>query len=206
MGFVTGFLRFCGFSVVRAWQGFWRNAMMSLAATATVILMLVLAWLANSIGLAAIVGAFAAGLLLHGEQYAEHIEGGLTIRDEVQPLEAVFAPVFFILMGMQVDLATLVEPHVVWLASFLIAAAVLGKLASGVVAGRGVDRLAVGIGMVPRGEVGLIFASVGKGLGVVDEALFSAIVLMVIATTLVTPAGLRWSLSRREGKPSGHSR
>jgi len=60
-----------------------------------------------------------------------------------------------------------------------------------------VDRLSVGLGMVPRGEVGLIFASVGKGLGVIDDALFSAVVIMVMVTTMITPIALKWSLGRR---------
>ncbi|MGB6033421.1 MAG: cation:proton antiporter, partial [Bacteroidota bacterium] len=67
---------------------------------------------------------------------------------------------------------------------------------------RGLDRLTVGIGMVPRGEVGLIFASVGKGLGVVSDSVFSAIVIMVMVTTLITPLALKWSIARGEKKAS----
>ena len=67
---------------------------------------------------------------------------------------------------------------------------------SGIVAGRDVDRLTVGIGMIPRGEVGLIFASIGKSLGVVNDTVFSAIVIMVILTTFGTPIALRWSIKR----------
>jgi Kef-type K+ transport system membrane component KefB len=67
---------------------------------------------------------------------------------------------------------------------------------AGLAAGSGTDRLSVGIGMIPRGEVGLIFASIGKGLGVVTDAVFSAVVIMVIVTTLITPLGLKWSLFR----------
>ena len=66
---------------------------------------------------------------------------------------------------------------------------------AGIAAG-GPDRLSVGLGMVPRGEVGLIFASVGKGLGVSDDALFSAVVIMVMVTTMMTPIALKWSLGR----------
>jgi len=74
--------------------------------------------------------------------------------------------------------------------------AVVGKVISGLPAGRGVNKLAVGIGMIPRGEVGLIFASIGKGLGVVTDSTFSALVMMVIITTLVTPPALKWSQGR----------
>ena len=61
---------------------------------------------------------------------------------------------------------------------------------------RGLNRLAVGLGMMPRGEVGLIFASIGKSLGVISSQLFSAIVLMVVITTLISPGLLKWSLRR----------
>ena len=75
-------------------------------------------------------------------------------------------------------------------------AAILGKVVAGVSVGRGVDRLAVGIGMLPRGEVSLIFASIGRGLGVVNDAVFSALVVMIMARTLIRSPALKWSLSR----------
>ena len=84
-----------------------------------------------------------------------------------------------------------------WLALAFSAAAIVSKLVSGIGAGKGIDRISVGIGMIPRGEVGLIFASIGKGLGVITDAVFLAIVFMVIATTLITPLGLKWSLFRK---------
>src|SRR5438132_1650056 len=77
----------------------------------------------------------------------------------------------------------------------LIAVAVIGKIASGLAAPRG-SRLAVGIGMIPRGEVGLIFAGLGRSLGLVDEAATSTLVLVVLASTLIAPPALRWRLSR----------
>ncbi len=154
-----------------------------------------LAWLASSIQLASIVGAFAAGLIV-SDEYFHKKRRGLTIEDLVEPLESIFAPVFFVLIGMQVNLAVFAEPSTLLLASAFTVAAVIGKIASGAVAGRGVDRLTVGIGMVPRGEVGLIFASIGKALGVVDDTMFSAIVVMVIVTTFGTPIALRWSTER----------
>jgi Kef-type K+ transport system membrane component KefB len=74
---------------------------------------------------------------------------------------------------------------------------VIGKVICGLPAGRNIDRLSVGLGMVPRGEVGLIFASIGKGLGVVSDAIYAAVVVMVMVTTLMTPPALKWSLQRR---------
>lgn len=156
-----------------------------------------LAWLASSIQLAAIVGAFAAGLIIRDDYFAED-SNGWKIEDLVAPLEAIFAPVFFVLMGMQVNLAAFAETSTLLLAGTFTVAAVVGKLVAGLPAGRGVDRLSVGIGMLPRGEVGLIFASIGKGMGVVSDAVFSAIVIMVIVTTFVTPVALRWTMARAE--------
>jgi Kef-type K+ transport system membrane component KefB len=163
-----------------------------------VVLMLTTAWLANVIGLAAIVGAFAAGLVLNEEKFARYPDPGPTLQDIISPLQTVFAPLFFVLMGMQVNLASFLEPRVAWLSLVLTVAAVLGKLAAGLPAYGRASPLSVGIGMVPRGEVGLIFAGTGKALGVVGDALFSAIVLMVVATTLAAPPGLKWSFSRAE--------
>jgi Kef-type K+ transport system membrane component KefB len=154
-----------------------------------------LAWVANLIELAAIVGAFAAGLIV-SEEYFSPETGKHTVEELLRPLEAIFAPVFFVLMGMQVNLAAFADPSTLLLAASLTVVAILGKLVAGWAAGAGRDHISVGIGMVPRGEVGLIFASIGKGLGVVDEKVFSAIVVMVMLTTLATPLALRWSLFR----------
>jgi Na+:H+ antiporter len=156
-------------------------------------------WLANLIGLATIVGAFAAGLIVSDTHFPAR-EGapdatGETVHALVAPLEQIFAPVFFLLMGMQVNLSTFARPGTLGVAAGLTVAAVAGKVVCGLAAGK-TDRLSVGLGMVPRGEVGLIFASVGKGLGVIDDALFSAVVIMVMVTTMMTPIALKWSLGR----------
>jgi Kef-type K+ transport system membrane component KefB len=79
--------------------------------------------------------------------------------------------------------------------------AILGKVASGFAAGRGLKRLAIGIGMMPRGEVGLIFAGIGRGLGVVSDSIFASIVIMVIITTLLTPPLLKATLAQ-SGTPA----
>jgi Kef-type K+ transport system membrane component KefB len=156
----------------------------------------IVAWAANLIGLATIIGAFAAGLIVN----EEHFSGADTERGSplaiLAPLEALFAPVFFVLVGMQVNLQSFLDPDTLWLACGFTIAALIGKLAAGWGAKPGVDKLSVGIGMIPRGEVGLIFASIGKGLGVVTDAVFSAVVVMVIVTTLVAPLGLKRSLAR----------
>ena len=112
------------------------------------------------------------------------------------PLEVILVPIFFVLMGIQVKLESFLDPAVIVAAGGLLVAAVAGKVAAGYFAGKSVNRLAVGFGMMPRGEVGLIFAAIGKTLGVIDDFLFSAVVLMVIVTTLAAPPLLKATLQR----------
>jgi len=167
---------------------------------------MVLAWFANLVGLATIVGAFTAGLILHDayfKHWGDHEKHRFSIKDLIMPLEVILVPIFFVLMGIQVKLETFFDWHVVTMAGGLLVAAVVGKVASGIVTSRGVNGWAVGLGMMPRGEVGLIFASIGKSLGVISDALFSAVVLMVIVTTLATPPLLKIAMRRVPAKPDG---
>ena len=173
-----------------------------LLATALVVLFL-LSWLAAAIGLAPIVGAYAAGLILEEVHWREFERRGERRLDElVRPVASFLVPVFFVVMGMRVELRTFASPDILRLAVLLTLAAVAGKQACALGAvGRGMDRLSVGVGMIPRGEVGLIFASIGLGLTlhgerIMDEAIYSAVVIMVIVTTLLTPPALKWSLER----------
>jgi Kef-type K+ transport system membrane component KefB len=170
-----------------------------------------LAWLADEIDLAPIVGAFAAGLILENVHYQDFVNRGeRPLEDLVHPLTDFLAPIFFVLMGLRTDLAALVQPNATGLAAALIVAAIIGKqFCSLGVWTPGINRLAIGIGMIPRGEVGLIFANVGAGLTlngepVVDARTFSALVLMVIVTTLITPPAFKWSV--RRGQASGLTR
>src|SRR5262249_14413377 len=111
-------------------------------------------------------------------------------------------PIFFVVMGIRTDLRVFADPGVLILAAVLTLAAILGKqLCALGVLGRRLDRLSVGIGMIPRGEVGLIFAHMGltltvAGVPVVAPHVFSALVVMVIATTVLTPPALKWSFGR----------
>lgn len=157
-----------------------------------------LSYLANLAGLAAIVGAFAAGLILEEVHFTEFREKK-SLHELLTPVTTFLVPIFFVVMGIQVRLETFLNASVIGLAGGLTVAAFIGKQVCGLaVLERGMDRLSIGLGMVPRGEVGLIFASIGKGLGVVDDAIFSGIVIMVIVTTLVTPPLLKFSLARYE--------
>jgi Kef-type K+ transport system membrane component KefB len=160
---------------------------------------MVLAWLANLSGLATIIGAFTAGLILHDayfESWDNDRKCPICIKDLIMPLEVILVPIFFVLMGIQVKLETLLQPGVMTLAAGLVVAAIVGKLVSGFGVFGSSNRWAIGAGMMPRGEVGLIFAAIGKSLGVMDDALFSAVVLMVIVTTLLSPPLLKYCLRR----------
>lgn len=153
-----------------------------------------LAWLASSIQLASIIGAFAAGVILHDgyfDKEGSEAQENLSIHHLVSPLESILAPMFFMVIGIQVKLETFYHWPVIVLASGLVIAAIIGKLASGLGANAKDDRLLIGIGMMPRGEVGLVFASIGRTLGVISDDLFSAIVLMVMVTTLIAPPLLK---------------
>ena len=170
----------------------------------------VLAWLSNVLGLAPIVGAFAAGLILEDLHYRDFVSRGeLPLSELVRPITVFLAPVFFVLMGMKTEIGAFVQPGVLTLTLILTIAAIIGKQVCGLgVIGQGVDRLSVGIGMIPRGEVGLIFASVGaslvlEGERVIGSTTYSAVVIMVIVTTLVTPPLLKWMLMDRESSPGG---
>jgi Kef-type K+ transport system membrane component KefB len=162
-----------------------------------------LSYLAAAIGLAAIVGAYAAGLILEDVHYRDFTERGERGLEELlQPIAVLLVPVFFVLMGMRVDLSAFGRADVLGFAALLTLAAILGKQACalGALGGR-LDRLSIGLGMIPRGEVGLIFANIGLALTVrgeplVDAGMYAAVVIMVVVTTMATPPALRWSLAR----------
>ena len=160
-----------------------------------------LSWLSSLFGLAPIIGAFAAGLILEEAHYRDFVQRGEHgLEHLVHPIAGFLAPVFFVQMGMLTEVGKLFDGQVAILGLGLTIAGVAGKVIAGYAAPKGIetgDRLAVGIGMVPRGEVGLIFANVGLGLSlagqpILDARLYSAIVLMVILTTLLTPPALKW--------------
>jgi Kef-type K+ transport system membrane component KefB len=164
-----------------------------------------LAYAAELIGLAGIIGAFAAGVML--DPYGEGVrtpEEEATLSELMHPLGMFFVPLFFVMMGLRVELGNIANREILVLGTGLVVVALVGKLLAplGVVGG-GTNRLAVGMGMVPRGEVGLIFAGVGSSLvlnraPIISPGVFSALVLMVLVTTLVAPVGLRWAFRRAD--------
>lgn len=154
-----------------------------------------LAWLASTIGLASIIGAFAAGMIINDDFFdasekINHPKSG-SLKDLLAPFEAVFAPLFFMLIGIQVKLETFMNKEVLITAGVLILAAIIGKLLSGLGGAAKDDKWLIGIGMLPRGEVGLVFASIGQTLGIISPQVFAALILMVIVTTVLAPPLLK---------------
>ena len=163
----------------------------------SVVFAVTLAAIADLIGLATIIGAFAAGLVLATTERREHIE------DRIKPVADLLVPVFFVTIGMKVHPAMLnpfAQNAQLGLAMLLTAVAVASKLAAGlVVYQKGVRRWPVGVGMVPRGEVGLIFAGAGLAAAVVAEDLYSALVVVVMLTTFIAPPWLKVLYRRGSG-------
>jgi Kef-type K+ transport system membrane component KefB len=175
--------------------------------TATLIWCFGLAYIASKMGLAPIVGAFAAGLVLEEATFVDWEGREEQLESLLRPVGDFLIPVFFVHMGMRVQLTVFGQVSVLGLAAALTVAAIIGKqLCSLGILERGVDRLVVGIGMIPRGEVGLIVASIGAGMRtvqghpVISPSVFSASVIMVVVTTMLTPPVLKWSLDRMERK------
>jgi Kef-type K+ transport system membrane component KefB len=169
-----------------------------------------LSLLAGEVGLAPIVGAFAAGLILDQVQYRDFSDRGKHhIEELVDPIGTFLVPIFFVSMGMAVDLTTFAHVEILGFAAVMTVAAIVGKQICGLaIFERGVDRLSIGLGMIPRGEVGLIFAGIGArmildGEPVVTASTYSAVVIMVIVTTLVTPPVLKMSMLRKSRKQAG---
>lgn len=162
-----------------------------------------MAFLGNAIHLEAILGAFAAGLVLDETDARNELD------ELVKPIADLLVPIFFVTVGARADLGVL-NPAVpenragLVIAVFLIAVAIVGKLITGwaVFGQPGINRLAIGVGMIPRGEVGLVFAGIGSASGVIDKPLEAAIIMMVILTTFLAPPFLRVAFGQSEEPPT----
>src|SRR5215204_1056891 len=166
VAFLIGSIVIGLFLVPRVLRGAGRLETRGVLLTLAISFCFFLAWAAAKVGLAPIVGAFAAGLILDEVHYKP--SGGRQeqdLHDLLQPVSTVFVPIFFVLMGLKVDLRLFGHMDILGFALALTVAAIVGKqiCALGVVE-RGINRLAIGIGMIPRGEVGLIFAGIGATL------------------------------------------
>ncbi len=166
------------------------------------VLAFLLAYVGQVIHLEAILGAFAAGLILGETDKRQELE------EQIKPVSDLLVPIFFVCVGARTNLGVL-NPAIpanregLVIAVFLIGVAILGKLAAGLgVLGKpGISRYAIGVGMIPRGEVGLVFAGVGSASGVLSDALDVSIIVMVIATTFVAPLWLRGVLIAEANSP-----
>ncbi len=157
-----------------------------------------MAFLGNAIHLEAILGAFAAGLVL------DETDARAELDDLIKPIADLLVPIFFVAVGARADLGVL-NPAIpenrtgLLIAVFLVAVAIAGKLVTGwaVFGQPGINRVAIGVGMIPRGEVGLVFAGIGSASGILDKPLEVSIIIMVILTTFLAPPFLRIAF----GKP-----
>ncbi|WP_421659163.1 cation:proton antiporter [Leptothermofonsia sp. ETS-13] len=161
-----------------------------------------MAFLGNAIHLEAILGAFAAGLVL------DETDARSELDELVKPIADLLVPIFFVTVGARADLGVL-NPALpenragLVIAVFLIAVAILGKVVTGwaVFGQPGINRLAIGVGMIPRGEVGLVFAGIGSASGVLSKPLEAAIIIMVILTTFLAPPFLRLAFGQSPEEP-----
>jgi Kef-type K+ transport system membrane component KefB len=173
-------------------------------------------YLAELFGLEPIIGAFAAGLVLDSVHFNAYQDPELAtalnkaefsdeadaqmvkkitrehshkhVEDLIGTFNLVFVPIFFVYTGMQINIESLLKPELYGVAAIIALVAIAGKLVAGVAAkGDLNEKLLVGMSMVPRGEVGLIFAATGQALGVLSDELFSVIILVVIITTFISP-------------------
>jgi len=170
------------------------------------------AWASVKMGLAAIIGAFAAGMILDEASFKHFIDHEKhDLIDFLAPISAILAPIFFVSVGLKVDLRAFGQPELLGFAAVLTLAAIIGKQACSLgVTEKGINRTAIGIGMITRGEVVLFFASTGavlmlpnaQGMNepVINSSTFGAVVIMVMVTTLITPLALKWSLGRKKIK------
>ena len=164
----------------------------------------VMAYFAAAIQLEAILGAFAAGLVL------EETDKRKELQKQVIPIADMLVPIFFVTVGAKTDLGVL-NPLIpgnregLAMAIFLLIVAILGKVSTGlsVFGNNKLNRLAIGIGMIPRGEVGLVFLGIGSSIGILSKPLEAAIIMMVVVTTFLAPSLLQFVLTKPQIEVTG---
>ncbi|MVN86476.1 cation:proton antiporter [Deinococcus sp. HMF7620] len=186
LGFVALVLT-VGLPLIRRFESRLRSLSVSRMFNVAVVTGLGVAALSTVAGLAPIIGAFLAGMVL------AEVKDELEFESKVQALEAFLAPIFFVVVGLQVDLSVLTSAAVVLAGGALTLLAVAGKVLGGLLGARslGQEALLVGTGMVPRGEVGLIVASLGLAAGIIEGPVYAQVLLMVLLTTVLAPLALR---------------
>jgi Kef-type K+ transport system membrane component KefB len=199
-----------GFVAIIGWAGThvmrrrsnWLEAPINPHSALTVVLAICLglAWLSTRFGLAAIIGAFLAGMIASETRQRDDLE------HQTLPLLAFLTPFFFVVTGAKVNLSALASGHALAMLAAVTAIAVASKLAGGFLGALSLGRRSatiVGFGMVPRGEVGVVIASLGLAAGVFNEQIYAVIVAMSLLTAMVTPPVLAWLL-RRQNAAGAH--
>ncbi|GAA0498736.1 cation:proton antiporter [Deinococcus depolymerans] len=198
LGLSVGFVALVlavGIPLIRRFQPRLQNLSLSRMFNVAIVVGLGVAALSTVAGLAPIIGAFLAGMVL------AEVKDEVEFESKVHALESFLAPVFFVVVGLQLDLSVLGTPTVIVAGLILTVLAVIGKVAGGLLGARsmgGQQALLVGVGMVPRGEVGLIVASLGLSAGIINANVYAEVLLMVLLTTVLAPLALR-VLARRAG-------
>lgn len=193
--------------IIRKWDE--KSDIPGLLPSTIVSLILLFAWTAHSLGAPELLGGFAAGLALSRQFFFpfatflhESKEFSHRVEEQMKPIVHLFTPIFFVAIGLSLDLRTVNwESTFIWeLSGSLILVAIVGKLFSAffLKGERRIMQLIIGTAMIPRGEVGLIFANVALNAGVLKDDVYAAIILVIAITTLVAPFSLRWLYSHSE--------
>jgi Kef-type K+ transport system membrane component KefB len=197
LGSAVGFIVLVGLGGARVmrWNSGWLEKPHSAHSPLAIVLAICLglAWLSTLLGLAAIIGAFLAGMIA-SETRQQH-----TLEKQTQPLLALLTPFFFVVTGSKIDLAQLASGEAAGMLAVVTVIAIVSKLAGGWLGSLALGRRAatiVGFGMVPRGEVGVVVASLGLTAGVFSDRIYAVIVAMSLLTAMVTPPILAWLLKR----------
>ncbi|HET6805978.1 MAG TPA: cation:proton antiporter [Frateuria sp.] len=197
LGSAIGFIALVGLGGARVmrWNSEWLETPHSAHSPLAIVLAICLglAWLSTLLGLAAIIGAFLAGMIA-SETRQQHM-----LEKQTQPLMALLTPFFFVITGSKIDLAQLASAEALGMLAIVTVIAIVSKLAGGWLGSLSMGRRAatiIGLGMVPRGEVGVVVASLGLAAGVFSDRIYAIIVAMSLLTAMVTPPVLAWLLKR----------
>jgi Kef-type K+ transport system membrane component KefB len=197
LGGAVGFIAVIGWGGTRVmrWNSAWLEKPHSTYSPLLIVLALCLglAYASTLFGLAAIIGAFLAGMIA-SETRQQH-----TLEQQIQPLLALLTPYFFVLTGSKIDLHQLASLDALLALLVVTLIAIVSKLLGGFLGALSLGRAGaaiVGFGMVPRGEVGVVIASLGLGAGVFSDRMYAIIVAMSLLTAMVTPPVLAWLLKR----------
>lgn len=189
--------------IIKRWDE--KSDIPGLLPTTIVSLILLFAWTAHFLGAPELLGGFAAGLALSRQFFFpfavflhESKEFSHRVEEQMKPIVHLFTPIFFVAIGLSLNLRTINWESPIWaLSGSLIVAAIIGKLFSAFFlrGERRIIQLIIGTAMIPRGEVGLIFANVGLSAGFLKDDVYAAVILVITITTLVAPFSLRWLYS-----------